>query len=33
MNMMQLPENARHLSRARRIIECGMRFYGNNKEM
>jgi hypothetical protein len=31
MNMVQLSENARHLSRC--IIGCGMRFHGNNKEI
>jgi hypothetical protein len=32
MDAVQLSENARHLSRAGCIIECGMRFHGNYKD-
>jgi hypothetical protein len=33
MDVVQLSEYACHLSRARCIIECGMRFHGNYKDI
>jgi hypothetical protein len=33
MDVMRLSEYARQLSRARCIIECGMRFHGNYKDI